>query len=373
MTRAKKNETVQEYYSLDPILKKDSVYNIIFGERSNGKTYAVLNYALKNYFAGKGKFAILRRYGMDITASKIKTFFAPFFTGNENLIEKYSCGLYDRIVTRSGYFYLAKYDETLDKIITENDYIGVALSLADVEHFKSTSYPEITTIFFDEFISRTGYLQDEFILFMNVLSTIIRERKNVKIFMCGNTVNKYNPYFEEMGLKNATRMAQGTIDVYSYANSALTTAVEYCGNIQKASNVYFAFDNPKLNMITGGIWELDIYPHIPTNYTRNDVILTFYVEFKQHILSCDVVQTETDLFIYCHRKTTPIKDRDSEIVYSLIRDSNPLHFQIMSSKDTRKVNRKIVELINNKKLFFQNNDIGDIFFNYLKECQNIGI
>ena len=30
-----------KYYSLNNILKKDAQYNIIFGQRSNGKTYAV--------------------------------------------------------------------------------------------------------------------------------------------------------------------------------------------------------------------------------------------------------------------------------------------------------------------------------------------
>ena len=58
------------------------------------------------------------------------------------------------------------------------------------------------TILFDEFITKGMYLTDEFMAFMNTLSTIIRQRDNVKIFMCGNTVNKFNPYFEEMGLND---------------------------------------------------------------------------------------------------------------------------------------------------------------------------
>lgn len=367
----KKTESEQkQYYSLSNILEKNAVYNVIFGERSNGKTYAVLEYCLKNFFAGKGKFAILRRYSVDVSASKIRTFFSAFFTQEKNLIETWSCGLYDRIVTRSGYFYLAKYDETLDKIITDKEYIGVALSLIECEHFKSTSYPDITTILFDEFISRS-YIPDEFIYFMNVLSTIIRDRKNVKIFMCGNTVNKYNPYFAEMGLTNASKQEQGTIDLYSYGKSALTVAVEYCGNVKKASNMYFAFDNPKLNMITNGIWELDIYPHIPRKYERTDVLLTFYVEFKNHILSCDIVQTETDLFIYCHRKTTDIKNRQDEFVFSMIRDSNPKHFQNFTTSNSNRVHKRIVQMILDHKIFFQDNDIGDIFYNFVQQTKEI--
>ena len=59
-------------------------------------------------------------------------------------------------------------------------------------------------ILFDEFITRSMYLPDEFVIFTNVLSTIIRDRNNVKIFMCGNTVNKYCPYYKEMGLNNVS-------------------------------------------------------------------------------------------------------------------------------------------------------------------------
>ena len=36
-----------KFYSLTPILQKEAQYNIIFGERSNGKTYAILNISLR--------------------------------------------------------------------------------------------------------------------------------------------------------------------------------------------------------------------------------------------------------------------------------------------------------------------------------------
>ena len=34
--------TKTKYYSLTEILKKKAIYNMIIGERSNGKTYSVL-------------------------------------------------------------------------------------------------------------------------------------------------------------------------------------------------------------------------------------------------------------------------------------------------------------------------------------------
>lgn len=365
------------YYSLEKILSKNAQYNLIFGERSNGKTYAVLDYCLKNYFENGEKFAILRRYSTDVTPSKIRTFFASFGMSEPNeptKIQKYSGNAFEKILTQTGYFYPAFYDEDLGRYIKANDWCGVALSLSEMEHYKSTSFPEVTTILFDEFITRQQYLEDEFVIFMNVLSTIIRDRTNVKIFMCGNTVNKYNPYFVEMGLKNASKQAQGTIDVYSYGNSNLTVACEFCGERKnKESNHYFAFDNPKLNMITNGAWELDIYPHCPCKYERSDVNLNFYIIFGDKILECDIVSVETGIFIFVHKKTTDIKNPDEQIIYSLKRDHNPLHFQGLLATDTRKINRIIVQLIRDRKIFFQDNDVGDVFFNFMKESQNVSL
>lgn len=45
--------TKTQYYSLKNILQKKAVYNIIIGERSNGKTYAVLREGVKNYLNNK--------------------------------------------------------------------------------------------------------------------------------------------------------------------------------------------------------------------------------------------------------------------------------------------------------------------------------
>ena len=81
------------------------------------------------------------------------------------------------------------------------------------EHYKSNSYLDIRTVVLDEFISR-NYLPDEFIIFQNLLSTIIRDRDDVIILMLGNTINKYCPYFGEMGLDKVKTMRQGESHIY---------------------------------------------------------------------------------------------------------------------------------------------------------------
>ena len=48
-----------KYYSLNKINSKKATYNVIFGERSNGKTYACLQQALENYFNNGSQFAYI--------------------------------------------------------------------------------------------------------------------------------------------------------------------------------------------------------------------------------------------------------------------------------------------------------------------------
>jgi len=96
-------------------------------------------------------------------------------------------------------------------------------------------------------MTRQGYLQNEFILYCNLLSSLIRNREDAVIYMCANTVNRYCPYFKEMGLKDVDTMPQGQICIYTYGNADLTVAVEYCDPVkatEKVASKYFAFDNP---------------------------------------------------------------------------------------------------------------------------------
>ena len=100
--------TKQKFYSLKHILDKDCVYNVIFGERSNGKTYAVLKYAIEQYFKTGGQFAIVRRWQEDIRGRRASDIFSAINANNE--VFKLSDGKYKGITYYSGKFYLCDYD-----------------------------------------------------------------------------------------------------------------------------------------------------------------------------------------------------------------------------------------------------------------------
>ena len=70
-----KNKDVIKFYSLDKILSKKAQYNIVFGERSNGKTYAVLKHGLINYIESGKQIAIVRRWKEDMRGKRGASFF----------------------------------------------------------------------------------------------------------------------------------------------------------------------------------------------------------------------------------------------------------------------------------------------------------
>ena len=358
------------YYNLDDILNTKSSYNVIFGERSNGKTYAVLLYGITQYFNGNGQMAIIRRWQEDIRGQRASQIFAALVANNEIL--KISKGRYLGVHYWAGKFYFCNYDDDGKAIYNDNDCFCYAFALTDMEHNKSISYPHITTIMFDEFIARGTYLVDEFVLFMNTLSSIIRERTNVKIFMLGNTVNKYNPYFVEMGLNHALKMEQGTIDIYRYGeNGELKVAVEYCSSLhkQKKNNFYFAFDNPRLHMITTGSWELDLYPHLPVKYTPKNILFIFFIEFSNKIYQCEVIEKEDNIFCYIHDKTTPIK-YDDDLVYTL-EYSSKMNYNRNIYRPRTELEKKIMNFFIHDKVFYQDNNVGDSINNYLNQCKQM--
>lgn len=83
-------------------------------------------------------------------------------------------------------------------------FVGYAMTLSTAQDLKGTSFSKVSTIIFDEFIIEEGqkkyYLQNEVLIFLNLLETIGRMR-DIKVFMLANPANIYtNPYFLYFGL-----------------------------------------------------------------------------------------------------------------------------------------------------------------------------
>lgn len=366
-----KKEKLQ-FYRLNAILAKNAQYNMILGERSNGKSYAVKEYCLEQYAKTGAQFAYIRRYEEDIKGTRGAGIFDSLIVNGE--LDRIFGGRWTNIVYYGRAYYLAVDDpENEGKYIKSEKPIGYAFALTRQETYKSNDYPEINNIILEEFTTRQYYLPDEFVIFMNLLSTIIRHRDTVKIFMLGNTVNKYSPYFAEMGLCHIKEMEKGSIDVYSYGDSALKVAVEFADfpSKQKPSDVYFAFDNPRLNMITGrgDVWEMAIYPHAPMKWKPKNVVFSYFLKFDGEMLQCDIIDAESACFTFVHRKTTPIQNEDKDIIFCPDYDARPNWNRRITQPHDR-ITEKIYRFYVNDNVYYQDNETGEIVRNYINWCRS---
>lgn len=364
-------QTKLKFFSTKRLDSTKAQYRMAFGERSNGKTFAVLEKILENYALHGDEGVYIRRWDIDIKGKRADKVFASVVLESK-VWKKYFSGIYSGITFRNGAWYLYADDETLNKKVVNPKPVCYALALSNVEHDKSTAYPLVTTIFFDEFLSRRAYIPDEFVLFMNTLSTIIRHRKNVVIYMMGNTVNNSSPYFTEMGLTNVKSMKKNTMDIYKYGESGLLVALEYADSISssgKESDVYFAFNNPKLAMITDGAWEMALYPHLPMKYRPCDVKLTYFIIYESEILQCEIIKRGKVEFTYIHRKSGEIKNPEHDLVFSPEVSPYP-NWSRRIIKARNELENIIVKHFTQEKVFYQDNEVGEIVRNYIMWCKS---
>lgn len=103
-----------------------------------------------------------------------------------------------------------------------------------------------------------------------------------------------------MGLKNILSQQQGTIDLYSYSDGKLKVAVEYTApnTTNKTNNYIFGFENPRLETIKNGAWELALYPHCPIKFDRKNILYTFLIKWKKAVYQCEIVGVDDNYFIF---------------------------------------------------------------------------
>lgn len=362
------------FYDIKHLLKDypSAHYYVVFGERSNGKTYSALSYALERYVKSGEQFAYVRRFGEDIRKKNLSNLFSSH--AENGFIKEVTSGIFNSVNYTTSKFYFES--DTEDSTERSEEPCGYAFDLNSMEHYKSISFPKITTIIFDEFMSRSGYLPNEWILFVNTVSTIVRQRSNIKIIMLGNTVNKVCPYFQEMGLTHIKDQKPGTVDVYEYGDTGLQVVCEYTESSAKRggkdSDVYFAFDNPELKMITTGAWEIAVYPHLTTKILPKDIVANFFIDFNDELLHGEIVVKDDGTFIFLHAKTSPIKDENSDIVYTSKPDCR-WNYRMSLTKHSDRLSLFILKCLRENKIFYSTNEVGEIFRNYVMWSDSFSI
>lgn len=364
---------VSEYYDYTSIMDIDAVYRIIIGQRSNGKTFGWCRMCLENYLEFGLPSAYVRRLDEMLKPKFIQGLFDP----HKSYIEEATNGEYNDFAYRGNEWHLIKKAKNAagqwETVARDPQYFCRAYAISTVETTKGPDYGEVWSICFDEFITRSYYLANETVLMQNLFSSIIRDRPGISIFMLANTVSKSCPYFREFGLFRVSKQEQGTIDLYSMGESGTRIAVEYCATIEhvhKNVSQYFCFNNPALDMVTKGVWEVALYRHAPPGLSDYEIILTFFIVHEDRTIQGDIYLYKQYPVIFWHDKTTPIQKPDSTIIYNLeVTDGNPLHQQGMRTGFC-KAQEIIFDLVRMQKTFYADNDTGEAVAAYLK-TQNL--
>lgn len=125
--------------------------------------------------------------------------------------------------------------------LINGEIAGYYMPLSTGKIQKSTAYPKVTMIGYDEFLIEEGvyhYLPDEVSCFMELYLTISRYRDVIAVFM-SNSITMVNPYFTHFGIK----LPQGKKRFYKppqFNGEVLLEICEADAYIERARQTRFA-------------------------------------------------------------------------------------------------------------------------------------
>jgi len=194
------------WYDLNKTLTYNALFNLIVGNRSSGKSYGLKLRMIKNFKEHGHQFVYLRRFADELDKTKESYF-------DDIILDKAFPN--DTITFASDCYFL-------------NDMLmGYAMALTHAKDYKSSSYPLVWIIDFEEFIIEENgyarYLKNEVEVFLGFYMTIDRYR-GCKVFFLGNNFTLFNPYTMYWNLSvpynsNVTR-AKGGLILLEMVNNA---------------------------------------------------------------------------------------------------------------------------------------------------------
>lgn len=332
------------HYSIDEIDKEGANVNLIWGERSNGKSYQVkhkkgvipfledtdrytTSYEDKENIIKvsieKGKrFILMRRFKEEITSSWIESYFSDVD------VEKLTNGDYNMITMYRKELFLTFYDIETHKS-KRGLKIGYAVSLSIEQNYAGGSYLDVNDIIFEEFMSRTSYLHDEPNKLLNFYSTVDRKRGTTKLWLVGNTITRVCPYIQEWGLNEIIfNQNQGEIktlwiptgDIDNNGKKVeIKLAVEHCKSTGTSSFVF----GTHAAMLNKGEWQSDPQPKLPKSYNEYKMLFRFAFHYKTFTWLCEyLMDKETkDVIWFIYPYSGKLKN--NIIVFSDIIKTSP--------------------------------------------------
>lgn len=341
---------------------------ILTSERSVGKTTNVLLIGMIMN-ALYGTVIQLIRHHID-KASYYETLF--------NTINAYDKGKYIRSITNGKYnsvkyhwknFYYCYTDETGKVIKSEQAF---CVSLAADECYNLCSFYEAPLgdwIILDECFNDANR-PEEFVRFIHLHKTIVRERMSDKIIVLGNNLDINNIWYRQLMIHNEVRRMHKGQSKIVYTTEGMPIYVHFMENRapekRKVFNkAHYGWKNPQLNAITGnGTWNFKMYPL--TKYLEDREVITRGIFFSYHddlFLEGSFTRSKAGIFFELHninRETA----KEGKIIYTV--DVTLVDNERYFGFD--KLSKKILLFLNAKRVTFSDNETGDLFSKFISEA-----
>ena len=238
-------------------------YVAIIGGKGTGKTYGCVDDAIVEFYKHDMMlpFFYVRRYDKTFT----KSICGNLLNIHRQTIINCSDGKHNT-AELSGKVYevmrKTENDKGIDKRVSRK-VIAYCRSLNNVETETGDDKGEISCAIYDEFLSRSGEIKDEFLKLQILHSNMIRNRTNkfTPLWLLGNTVSRDSAVAEQFGIK--LRDLKRGLNVYKNKAGQPRIVLYYTPETSAASeaaSVYYdRFENSHINMIAHGDWVLGTY------------------------------------------------------------------------------------------------------------------
>lgn len=203
------------YFDGKFVLEKNALFNIVFSDRSDGKTFDCKVRALEDYKNKKQITVYMRRYKTEITKKLYETFFDEVIRIKK--YEEYSNWQFRG--SKNGV-------EVKTSLTSEWDFIVYFVPLTMSGKLKSQiDVSRIYTIDFDEYMPLDGkFIKDEITLLLEFWKSIDRDREIVQLMILGNRISPFCPLFDYFNINlrltndKLKLYKDGTLAVQIYSN-----------------------------------------------------------------------------------------------------------------------------------------------------------
>lgn len=305
-----------------PLSNKDPhhcAYYMLISKRGVGKTTTMILLGLILFKLYGVKTQLIRQMSDMLKPKNMQEMMAAIL--NFGYIEKLTEGRWNSATYYANRWTFAKVDEDGHVIEKTTTHFMYTLSIDQSFNYKSSySAPDGDFIIFDEFIGKR-YTNNEFVYFMDILSTIIRKRTGVPIVMLSNAIDEYSEYFEEFEINDKIRsMKKGDCDI-AITPGGTRVYVEIIDvndkNSASLNKEYFGFKNPRLNAITGSEgWAVAMCKHYDYEDESLELIdRTHYIKMGLNLVNLEIYRSDKyGVIVRVHKAT---KYYDDSTIYTV--------------------------------------------------------